>query len=142
MKKQNSTNVPIENALVAKENVQAKRRPGGQAGNNNALKYGFYADKAGSQLLEGLYAASGMEGLDADIEYVRAKILQLEQMDPTNFKLIFEGQRTLSLMVCRRRMAAKSGLAAIAEAAKKVVGVIPAIGIVKEAIDVLGSVKE
>jgi hypothetical protein len=119
-----------------------KRKSGGQPGNTNALKHGFYADKAGEKLLEGIYAASGMEGLDADIEYVRAKLRQLEELEPTNFKLIFEGQRTLSLMVCRRRMVAKNGLDAIGEISKKVFNGIIAVGGFKDAIEAFGVVKE
>ena len=143
MKKKNSTHVPTETAVdIVQEEREARRKRGAQPGNQNALKHGFYADQAGTQLLDGLYAASGMEGLDADIEYMRAKILQLEQLQPTNFKLIFEGQRTLSLMVCRKRMAAKGGLEAVGEAIRKAFCGINAAGTLIDAGEVMGVIKE
>ncbi len=142
MKNKNSTPVPNGSALVATTGSEDKRKSGGQPGNTKALKHGFYADKAGEKLLEGIYAASGMEGLDADIEYVRAKLRQLEEQEPTNFKLIFEGQRTLSLVVYRRRMVAKNGLEAVGEAIRKAFWGINAASTLVDAAEVIEVIKE
>jgi len=55
------------------------RRPGGQPGNTNALKHGFYARKFKPNQLEDYDRARSLTGLDEEIALLRLVILNLAQ---------------------------------------------------------------
>ena len=78
------------------------RKRGGQKGNQNARKHGFYSkvlDEAGRIDFE---LASGVEGIDDEIALLRVKIKSLLEHDPENIKLIMQAATTLAGLVKTR----------------------------------------
>lgn len=57
--------------------MSTSRRPGGQPGNTNALKHGFYARKFNPRQLEDYTRAQAVAGLDQEIALLRLVILNL-----------------------------------------------------------------
>ena len=57
--------------------ISSSRRPGGQPGNTNALKHGFYARKLKSRRLADYARARTVTGLDEEIALLRLVILNL-----------------------------------------------------------------
>jgi hypothetical protein len=57
--------------------MSTSRRPGGQPGNTNALKHGFYARKFKPRQLEDYARAHAVTGLDQEIALLRLVILNL-----------------------------------------------------------------
>jgi hypothetical protein len=78
---------------------EAKRKKGGQKGNQNARKHGFYSkvlDEAGRLDFE---LAAGVEGIDDEIALLRVKIKSILEKDPENIKLIMQATNTLAGLV-------------------------------------------
>jgi hypothetical protein len=78
---------------------EAKRKRGGQKGNQNARKHGFYSkvlDEAGRLDFE---LASGVEGIDDEIALLRVKIKSILEKDPENIRLIMQATNTLAGLV-------------------------------------------
>ena len=78
---------------------KTKRKRGGQPGNQNARKHGFYSkvlDEAGRLDFE---VASGVEGIDDEIALLRVKIKSILEKDPENIKLIMQATNTLAGLV-------------------------------------------
>lgn len=59
--------------------MSSARRPGGQPGNTNAIKHGFYAQKFKPQQLDDYARARAVTGLDEEIALLRLVILNLVQ---------------------------------------------------------------
>jgi hypothetical protein len=78
---------------------EAKRKKGGQKGNQNARKHGFYSkvlDEAGRLDFE---LAAGVEGIDDEIALLRVKIKSILEKDPQNIILIMQATNTLAGLV-------------------------------------------
>jgi hypothetical protein len=81
---------------------EAKRKRGGQKGNQNARKHGFYSkvlDEAGRLDFE---LAAGVEGIDDEIALLRVKIKAILENDPENIRLIMQATNTLVRLVRTR----------------------------------------
>jgi hypothetical protein len=81
---------------------EAGRKRGGQKGNQNARKHGFY-----SRVLEGaerldLELASDIDGIDDEIALLRVKIKSILEKDPENVKLIMQATNILAGLVKTR----------------------------------------
>jgi methyl coenzyme M reductase beta subunit len=81
---------------------EAGRKRGGQKGNQNARKHGFY-----SRVLEGaerldLELASDIDGIDDEIALLRVKIKSVLEKDPENVKLIMQATNILAGLVKTR----------------------------------------
>ncbi|OGO30062.1 MAG: hypothetical protein A2Z29_06530 [Chloroflexi bacterium RBG_16_56_11] len=77
-------------------------RKGGQRGNQNARKHGFYSkvlDEAGKLDFE---VASDFDGIDDEITLLRVKIKSLLEKDPENIKLIAQATNALANLVMMR----------------------------------------
>ena len=81
---------------------EAGRKRGGQKGNQNARKHGFYSrvlDGAGRLDLE---LASDVDGIDDEIALLRVKIKSILEKDPENVKLIMQATNILAGLVKTR----------------------------------------
>ena len=54
--------------------MEEKRKRGGQPGNQNAVKHGYYSSKLNKQERLDFDAAAGMQGIDEEIALLRYKI--------------------------------------------------------------------
>lgn len=79
-----------------------KRRRGGQKGNQNARKHGFYSQVLDEAQQLDLEVAEDINGLDAEIAALRVKIKALLENDPDNIRLIMEATNTLARLVRTR----------------------------------------
>ncbi len=79
--------------------TKVKRKRGGQPGNHNARKHGFYAKVLDEAEQVDFELASGVEGIDDEIALLRVKIKSLLEHDPENIKLIMQATNTLAGLV-------------------------------------------
>lgn len=70
-----------------------QRKTGGQPGNQNARKHGFYSKVLTHNEKCKLKYASGVDGLDQEIAVLRIKFSSLLSRDGENLRLIFSGRR-------------------------------------------------
>jgi len=80
--------------------IQIKRRPqGGQPGNQNARKHGFYSQVLDEAEQMDLQTALDVEGIDMEIAVLRVKIKAVLENDPDNVRLIMEATNTLARLL-------------------------------------------
>jgi hypothetical protein len=78
-----------------------RRNQGGQPGNTNARKHGFYADALGARARNILHRASEIPAheIEREIALLRARIHQLVATEPDNITVLTLALRTLVRMV-------------------------------------------
>ncbi|GEM_PF-688678 len=76
-----------------------KRTKGGQPGNRNAMKHGFYSKVLSQEDVQALQQARSVSGLDSEIAIVRMKFRQLLERDPDNAELMFRASAILARLV-------------------------------------------
>lgn len=76
-----------------------KGKRGGQPGNQNARKHGFYSRVLDEAERLDFELATGVEGIDDEIALLRVKIKSLLEHDPENIKLIMQATNTLAGLV-------------------------------------------
>ena len=110
--------------LPPKESSKARKRmakkKGGQKGNQNALKHGFYSralDEAEKLELE---EASYVEGIDQEIALLRIKLRELVEGCPDRFDLQLEAANTIARLVKTRYQISKEQKRSLKEAIAKV----------------------
>ena len=86
-----------------------KRNSGGQPGNRNALKHGFYSRVLTQAELLSLQQAVSVEGLDAEIALLRLKISHLIERDPDNLALVLQASSTLARLVRVKYLSPQQG---------------------------------
>jgi hypothetical protein len=79
-----------------------KRNRGGQIGNQNARKHGFYSSVLRKNEAAEVEVATEVEGLDDEIALFRVKIKSLVENDPDNIKLIMRALNSLERLVRTR----------------------------------------
>src|SRR3989338_6451618 len=79
-----------------------RRKIGGQPGNQNARKHGFYSKVLDEAEQLDLELATGVEGINDEIALLRVKIKSLLERDPENIKLIMLATNTLLRLVRTR----------------------------------------
>lgn len=67
-----------------------KRKPGGQPGNQNARKHGFYSQTITSELEALMLPARQLEGVDLELALARAKVKSIVANDPKNYAVLFD----------------------------------------------------
>jgi hypothetical protein len=72
-----------------------KRKSGGQPGNRNARKHGFYSQVLSPEEKRELSVAGGVDGLDQEIAILRIKFRSLLAHDGSNHHLINQAAATL-----------------------------------------------
>ena len=75
--------------------TQIKRKRGGQKGNLNARKHGFYSGTLSSAETSQLWNITNLEGVDPEIAFIRVKLQSSLQHDPGNRRVIREASRLL-----------------------------------------------
>jgi len=76
-----------------------KRQKGGQPGNQNARKHGYYSRVLDEAQQLDFELASGVNGIDDEIALLRVKIKAILEKDPENFPLITQAVKVLTRMV-------------------------------------------
>jgi hypothetical protein len=75
--------------------TQARRKRGGQKGNRNARKHGFYSGTLSPAETSQLWNITNLEGVDPEIAFIRVKLQSSLQYDPGNRRVIREASRLL-----------------------------------------------
>ena len=75
--------------------TQAKKKRGGQKGNRNARKHGFYSTTLSPAEISQLWNITNLEGVDPEIAFIRVKLQSSLQHDPGNRRVITEASRLL-----------------------------------------------
>ena len=75
--------------------TQIRRKRGGQEGNRNARKHGFYSGTLGPAQTRQLWNITSLEGVDPEIALIRVKLQSSLQHDPGNRRVIREASRLL-----------------------------------------------
>jgi len=75
--------------------TQVKRKRGGQKGNRNARKHGFYSGTLSPAETSQLWNITNLEGADPEIAVIRVKLQSSLQYDPGNRRVIREASRLL-----------------------------------------------
>jgi hypothetical protein len=75
--------------------TQVKRKRGGQRGNRNARKHGFYSGALSPAETSQLWNIANQEGVDPEIALIRVKLQSSLQHDPGNRRVITEASRLL-----------------------------------------------
>jgi hypothetical protein len=79
-------------------------RPGAPEGNQNARKHGFYSRLLDKKDRSNYHKALSIEGLDGEINVLRAKIMTLLELDPDNLPLLIQASATLARLLRTRQM--------------------------------------
>jgi hypothetical protein len=75
--------------------TQVRRKRGGQKGNRNARKHGFYSTTLSSARTSQLWNITNLEGVDLEIALIRVKLQSWLQYDPGNRRVIREASRLI-----------------------------------------------
>jgi hypothetical protein len=75
--------------------TQVKRKRGGQKGNRNARKHGFYSGTPSPAETSQLWNITNLEGADPEIALIRVKLQSSLQHDPGNRRVMREASRLL-----------------------------------------------
>ncbi len=93
------TAVPDEAREPAKSNSPPPRKSGGQPGNQNARKHGFYSRRLSPREQADLEEATGMDLLDEEMAVLRVKIGALVENPNVDLKLLLSAFQTLGRML-------------------------------------------
>jgi hypothetical protein len=80
---------------VTANQTQTKRKRGGQKGNRNARKHGFYSGALSPAETSQLWNIANLEGVDPEIAFIRVKLQSSLQRDPGNRRVIGEASRLI-----------------------------------------------
>ena len=73
-----------------------KRKPGGQPGNRNARKHGFYSGTLSEDELAALWKAVNVEHVDPDVAIIRLKLNSFVQKEAGNPNVLIEAARLVA----------------------------------------------
>ena len=76
--------------------TQSKRTRGGQKGNQNARKHGFYSSTLSPAEASRLQTITELEGVDPQIALLRVKLQSSLQHDPGNRRVLKEASASLA----------------------------------------------
>jgi uncharacterized protein YjcR len=80
---------------VTANQTQAKKSRGGQKGNRNARKHGFYSTTLSPAEISQLWNITNLEDVDPEIAFIRVKLQSSLQSNPVNRRVITEASRLL-----------------------------------------------
>jgi uncharacterized protein YjcR len=80
---------------VTANQTQAKKNRGGQKGNRNARKHGFYSATLSPAEISQLWNITNLEDVDPEIALIRVKLQSSLQSNPVNRRVITEASRLL-----------------------------------------------
>jgi len=81
--------------MTANETDMKKKR-GGQKGNGNARKHGFYSGTLSPAETGQVWNIVNLEGVDPEIAFIRVKLQSSLQHDPGNRRVIREASRLIA----------------------------------------------
>jgi hypothetical protein len=96
------------------------KRKGGQPGNQNARKHGFYSKVLALEEKRELKYAEGLDGLDQEIAIIRIKFRSLLAQDGQNVRLINQTAETLAKLYHIRYSLSKNDSTKLKEAVNSV----------------------
>jgi hypothetical protein len=82
--------------------TQVKRKRGGQKGNRNARKHGFFSAALSPAEASELWNAINLEDVDPEVALIRVKLQSSLERDPGNHRVIREASRLLVKRYCER----------------------------------------
>jgi hypothetical protein len=82
-----------ENVTV--NQTQIRRKRGGQRGNPNACKHGFYSAALSPVETRELWTITNQEGVDPELALIRVKLQSSLERDPGNRRVVREASRLL-----------------------------------------------
>jgi hypothetical protein len=80
---------------VTANQTQIKRKRGGQNGNRNACKHGFYSGILSPAQTRELRTITSQEGVDPELALIRVKLQSSLERDPGNRRVVREASRLL-----------------------------------------------
>jgi len=80
---------------VTANQTQVKRKRGGQQGNRNARKHGFYSGTLSPAETRELWSITNQEDIDPEIALIRVKLQSSLERDPGNRRVVREASRLL-----------------------------------------------
>jgi hypothetical protein len=80
-----------------------KRQSGGQLGNHNARKHGFYSANMSEKELSEYWNLVNVQGIDPQLALLRAKISNALGADPGNHRVLMEGSNQAAKL-CRENL--------------------------------------
>jgi hypothetical protein len=80
---------------VMANQTETKRKRGGQKGNGNARKHGFYSDTLSPAQAQQVWNIINREGVDFEIAAIRVKLQSSLEANPGNRRVIGEASRLL-----------------------------------------------
>jgi len=97
-----------------------KRQSGGQPGNQNARKHGFYAANLSREELSEYWQLIKIQGMDPQLAVLQAKLACALRRAPANRRVIMEGANILTNMFDRIDNTDKKALSAVGEMARTI----------------------
>jgi hypothetical protein len=85
---------------VTATQTKAKRKRGGQKGNGNARKHGFYSAALSPAETSQLWTITNQDGVDPEIALIRVKLQSCLERDPRNRRVVREASRLLVKWYC------------------------------------------
>ncbi len=76
--------------------MEEKRKRGGQKGNQNARKHGFYSKVMDAAEKRNFTVANDIDGIDDEITVMRVKIRNMLAKDPENIKILMAAATILA----------------------------------------------
>jgi hypothetical protein len=98
-----------------------KRNRGGQPGNQNARKHGFYSRVLDDEQKRNLKYAASLKGIDEEIALLRVELISIVQHDPDNIRLISQAAGLLSRLLRTRKILGHNGDFSMQQAAENVI---------------------
>lgn len=75
--------------------TETRRKRGGQKGNRNACKHGFYSGTLSPAERSELWNITNLEGVDRELAFIRVKLQSSLERDPGNRRVLREASRLL-----------------------------------------------
>jgi hypothetical protein len=80
---------------MTENQTQTKRKRGGQKGNGNARKHGFYSGTLSPAQASQLSNIINLEGVDPEVALIRVKLQSCLQHNPVNRRVIRDASRLI-----------------------------------------------
>jgi uncharacterized protein YjcR len=81
---------------VTANQTQIERKRGGQKGNRNARKHGFYSGTLSPAETSQLWNITNLEGVDPEVAFIRVKLQSSLDHHPGNRRVIREASRLIA----------------------------------------------
>lgn len=92
----------MQNESLPQENQKTKRKRGGQRGNQNARKHGFYCSTLSHTEICEFWNVTNLEGVEPEIAVLRIKLRSALHENPGNKRVLGEAFKSLSKWYCAK----------------------------------------